>query len=321
MIVVLQGCVIVMLQGCMIIVYQGCMIVALQGCMIVALQGQGRVRAEMKELEGSTRKSKSKSANRGVARDDETTGPDSGDESSGQAFGPPSDRKSRAKKRDHESSGTGVTPDPKRSASTFSSSYSQGGAVVERTPAQIRATKMAAEDKANRSLMAEGRRPRPRGSGLGGGDIGYSNSNSNPNGRGGGRDSGRGFGFGRSSSGGGNGRPINGNGSGRDGNTSKFIRKHPQSNSEAAGTAALLKESGRKAVNNDPELLGAEGSSDKDKNPNSTDNITVGKDNATVSFLESVKLKELAEKSILSSKQEFVSKNPTFAAKLANQLA
>jgi hypothetical protein len=129
---------------------------------------QGRVRAEMKELEGSERKSKSKSANRGVARDDETTGPDSGDESSGQAFGPPSDRKSRAKKRDHESSGTGVTPDPKRSASTFSSSYSQGGAIVERTPAQIRATRMAADDKANRSLLAEGRRPRPRGSGLGG---------------------------------------------------------------------------------------------------------------------------------------------------------
>jgi hypothetical protein len=40
-----------------------------------------------------------------------------------------------------------------------------------------------------------------------------------------------------------------------------------------------------------------------------------------VSFLESTKLKELAEKSILSSKQEFVTKNPTFAAKLANQLA
>jgi hypothetical protein len=99
-------------------------------------------------------------------------------------------------------------------------------------------------------LMAEGRRPRPRGSGLGGGgDIGYQ-TNSNFNGRGGGRGNGRGFG--RSSSGGGSGRGLgrsnNGNGNGRDGNISKFS-KHPQSNSEAAGTAALTKESDLKAVN------------------------------------------------------------------------
>jgi hypothetical protein len=165
--------------------------------------------------------------------------------------------------------------------------------------------------------------PAPGAVAWGGGDIGNSIRNPNFNGRGGGRGFGndRGFGFGRSSRGGGNGRPNNGNGSGRDGNTSKFNIIHPQSNSEAAGSAALLKESGRKAVNNDPELLGAVGP-DIEKNPNSTNNKTVtGKDNVTVSFLESTKLNELAEKSILSSKQEFVSKNPTFAAKLANQLA
>jgi hypothetical protein len=76
---------------------------------------QSRVRAEMRKLEKS--QTKRKSANRG---DNETTGIDTGDESTS-SFGPPSDRKSRTKKREHES-GTGVTPDPKRSASTFTSS-------------------------------------------------------------------------------------------------------------------------------------------------------------------------------------------------------
>jgi hypothetical protein len=270
----------------------------------------------MKELESqSKRKSKSKPADRGGAKEDETTGPDTGDESNS-GFGPPSDRKSRTKKREHDS-GTGVTPDPKRSASTFTSSYSQGGAILERTPAQIRATKMAADDKANRSLMAEGRRPRPRGSGLGGGDIRHQTTSRE---RGGGHGNGRGFG--RSGSGGGSlGRSINGNGSGRDGNIPKFI-KHPQSSSEAAGTAALTKESGRKAVreiDHDPELLGAEG--DNDKNPNSTDkDNTVGNDNVTVSFLESKELNDLAGKSVLASKTAFVTSNPSFAAKLAEQL-
>jgi hypothetical protein len=123
------------------------------------------------------------------------------DERNASGFAPPSG-KNRTKKRQHVA-GSGVTPEPKEAR--YTSAYKDGNK-IERTPAQIKATAMAVEDRARREksgLLAAGRRPRPRGSGLGGGDLGNNSSD-------GGSDNGR-VSYGGRGRGRGNGRNFDGN--------------------------------------------------------------------------------------------------------------
>jgi hypothetical protein len=178
------------------------------------------------EKEKSKSKSKSKSKVKFGPEMSDTNNGESGetdDERNASGFAPPSS-KNRTKKRQHVA-GSGVTPEPKEAR--YTSAYKDGNK-IERTPAQIKATAMALEDRAKRKksgLMAAGRHPRPRGSGLGGSDLGNSSDGRSDNGRVpyGGRGRGRG-----------NGR---GNGRNFDGNKSHSLTSQFNSKSKAGSAA------------------------------------------------------------------------------------
>jgi hypothetical protein len=242
-----------------------------------------------------------------------TSGNESGD------FVKPPPRPSRTKKRhmtnsgekppNKEAKGEGDFRD--RSVSRYSSRYGADGRLIEPSKAQENASRMAAEDKADRNMAdrnresSGARRPRPRGSGLGGGDIG--------NGRGRGR---------------GRGGQNYGNDNGRDyGNKNSLNAKlsSPNAGSAAktpqnAGSAATKNRNGQMAAKtpaNDPGLLGAGGSSAIHVNPEITLTGTTSKSH---SILESKSTGEPAN-SPPSSAITFKMRNPSYAAVLAKQLA
>jgi hypothetical protein len=107
------------------------------------------------EKEKSKSKSKSKSKVKFGPEMSDTNNGESGetdDERNASGFAPPSS-KNRTKKRQHVA-GSGVTPEPKEAR--YTSAYKDGNK-IERTPAQIKATAMALEDRAKRKksgLMA-----------------------------------------------------------------------------------------------------------------------------------------------------------------------
>jgi hypothetical protein len=158
-------------------------------------------------------------------------------------------------------------------------------------------TKKRYRDDANTGI----RRPRPRGSGLGGGDIGINRGNNSGRGRGRG------------------GRQFTGNGNGRNGNN--FTNLNPQiSHKEAAGTAAQPKNKNwpSMAVKNINQSAGSPATVNRDpthQNPNIPINES---ESNTASYLESNRSNESAssDPDPLYAK----SQNPTYAAKIAEQL-
>jgi hypothetical protein len=259
------------------------------------------------DLEKEKEKSKSKSRVKfGPEMSDANESGETSNERNASGFAPPSG-KNRTKKRQHVA-GSGVTPEPKEAR--YTSAYKDGNK-IERTPAQIKATAMAVEDRARREksgLLAAGRRPRPRGSGLGSGDLGNSSDGGSDNGR---------VSYGGRGRGRGNGR---GNGRNFDGNKSRSLSfnsktKAGSAANHAAGSAAQNSKNRPQApvIDTCTDLEGS--TDDHDFNPSSSNPPT----NAA-SFLASDKLKELALKTPLKPPSKFIVQNPTFAARLAAQL-
>jgi hypothetical protein len=264
------------------------------------------------DLEREKEKSKSKSKSKSKVKfgpetsDANNESGETSDEHNTSGFAPPSG-KIRTKKRQHVA-GSGVTPEPKEAR--YTSAYKDGNK-IERTPAQIKATAMAVEDRARREksgLLAAGRRPHPRGSGLGSGDLGNSSDGGSDNGR---------VSYGGRGRGRGNGR---GNGRNFDGNKSRSLinskTKAGSAANHAAGSAAQNSKNRPQAPVIDT-CTDPEGSTDDhDFNPSNSNPPT----NAA-SFLASDKLKELALKTPLKPPSKFTVQNPTFAARLAAQLS